>query len=305
MSPVAKGMGAIKTSKRERSEVVASTSRGVDDAAEILAPTLTDEQFAAFTGLAEEWTGVRLGPHKRAMLLARIGMRLRRLRLSSVSAYLKYLTSAQGKAEEKEHFIDVVTTHHTSFFREQDHFSVLSKDVLGSYGKSSDISVLSAACSTGEEVWTIGMTLAHTLGNLRFKLTGTDISQRALQTARRAVYPEETVSTVPEPLRNKWLMRSRERDQRLVRVVPELRERATFFRVNLTNADGLGLAKYDVIFLRNVLIYFEREAQRRILGRLLSHVNSRGWLFVGLSETADGFDLPIRRVAHSVYRRTS
>jgi chemotaxis protein methyltransferase CheR len=305
MSHLAKGFALGKAPKRQRSEDVPTSSRGIDEAPEIPSPNLSDEQFAVFAGLAEEWTGVRLGPHKRAMLLARIGMRLRRLRLPSVSDYLKYLTSAQGKAEEKEHFIDVVTTHHTSFFREQDHFSVLSKEVLGHYGRDAEVSVLSAACSTGEEVWSIGMTLANSLGSLRFKLTGTDISQRALQAARRAVYPEESVATVPEPLRAKWLMRSRARDQRLVRVVPELRERATFFRVNLTNKDGLGLAKYDVIFLRNVLIYFEREAQRRILGRLLSHVNSRGWLFVGLSETADGFDLPIRRVAHSVYRRTS
>jgi chemotaxis protein methyltransferase CheR len=100
-------------------------------------------------------------------------------------------------------------------------------------------------------------------------------------------------------------MRSRERDRKLVRVVPELRERATFSRVNLTSADGFGATKYDIVFLRNVLIYFDRDAQRGILGRLLNHVNARGWLFVGLSETADGFNLPIRRVAHSVYRRTS
>jgi chemotaxis protein methyltransferase CheR len=149
------------------------------------------------------------------------------------------------------------------------------------------------------------MTLADSLGHLNFQLEGTDISHRALHTARHAVYPEESIKGIPEKTASKWFMRSRERNLRLVRVVPELRERAGFTLVNLTSPNASALKRFDVVFLRNVLIYFNREAQRRILSRVLSHLALRGWLFVGLSETAEGLDLPIERVAHSIYRRVA
>jgi chemotaxis protein methyltransferase CheR len=266
---------------------------------------LSDAEFVKFASLAEQWTGVRLGEGKRAMLLARLGTRLRNLKLTTVASYLTYLTSEQGLAEEKEHFIDVVTTHHTALFREPEHFRVLTQTVLPSLTTKGSLRVLSAACSTGEEVWTIGISLAETLKNLHFELHGTDISRRALQTARRGVYPDEVLLAVSEPLRNRWFMRSRNPLKKAVRVVPELRERAVFSLANLTESCPTLGASYEVIFLRNVLIYFDREMQGKILHRVMQHLTPNGWLFVGLSESADGFGLPLQRVGHSVYRRSA
>jgi chemotaxis protein methyltransferase CheR len=267
-------------------------------------PTFSDGEFASCSQLAEQWTGVRLGTNKRAMLLARLGIRLRALRMSTIAQYLKYLTSERGLSEEKEHFVDVVTTHHTAFFREPEHYRILAKSVVPTFTSQRNVRVLSAACSTGEEVWTLGIVLAESMQSLRFELFGVDISRRALQIARRGVYPDEAVRPITESSRMKWFMRSRNRQANLVRVIPELRERASFSLANLTaEKSGLG-GPYDVIFLRNVLIYFERDTQRTIIGRVIEHLVEKGWLFVGMSETADGMGLPLQRIGHSVYRRS-
>jgi chemotaxis protein methyltransferase CheR len=266
-------------------------------------PTLSDTEFARCVELALEWTGVRLRDNKRSMLVARLGTRLRQLKLTSIASYLRYLESSQGQLEEKEHFIDVVTTHHTALFRENEHFTVLAKMVVPSLLGREPIRVLSAACSTGEEIWSIGITLAEALGHLRFELQGTDISHRAILAARRAVYSSDTLVAVPDSIVCRWFMRSRDPNDRLVRVVPELRQRAVFSLANLTERVPTLGGSYDVVFLRNALIYFDRAAQGRILRRVLEHLTPNGWLFVGLSESAEGFDLPLQRTTHSVYRR--
>jgi chemotaxis protein methyltransferase CheR len=147
------------------------------------------------------------------------------------------------------------------------------------------------------------MTLADAIGTLDFELYGTDISRRALHVAQRGVYAVETIAAVAEPLKLRWFMRSRNPSAKLVRVVPELRERASFAFANLTASHSRLGGPYDVIFLRNVLIYFDRDTQRKIIGQIVEHLKSKGWLFVGLSETADGLGLPLQRMGHSVYRR--
>lgn len=269
-----------------------------------LSVNMSDSEFARLVQFTEEWTGVHLAASKRAMLIARIGSRLRRLKLSSVKAYIEYISSAAGQAEEKEHFIDAVTTHHTAFFRESEHFSVLRSTVLPSLKSHDKLRVMSAACSTGEELWSLGMTLADALGHLRFELSGIDISTQALSTAWRAIYPEPSVVSVPTALKSQWLMRSKDRSRGLVRVVPELRRLARFSQANVTDRTSLE-GSFDVLFLRNVLIYFDRKNQQQILTQILEHVTLNGWLFVGQSESADGFGLAIERMGHSVYRRVA
>jgi chemotaxis protein methyltransferase CheR len=205
--------------------------------------------------------------------------------------------------EEKNHFIDVVTTHHTAFFRESEHFDFLAREASRLVGSGGTIEVLSAACSTGEEVWSIGMTLAEALRTRRFIVHGCDISLRALHTARMAIYSEESLKAVPAALQKRWFMRSRERERRVVRVVPELRELASFSLVNLSEATLHLGRRFDAIFLRNVLIYFEREMQQKILSRIVALLSSGGWLFVGTAESAEGFALPLERIQQSIYRR--
>jgi chemotaxis protein methyltransferase CheR len=236
------------------------------------------------------------------MLQARLASRLRALHLGSIDEYLAYLASPEGKLKERGSFIDVVTTHHTTFFREKDHFQFLTQQVLPERSSHGKMEVWSAACSTGEEIWSLGMTLGESK-LVDFSLTGMDVSLQALKVAHRGVYHRDTALPIPQAMRKRWLMDSKDSSSPLVRIVPELRSKAEFIHANLMNPELPVSGLCDVLFLRNVLIYFERADKKAVLGRLCQRVRPGGWVFLGMAESAEGFGAPLQRVAHAVYRR--
>lgn len=265
---------------------------------------ISDAQFRVLSQLVTEWTGVCIPASKRPMLQARLATRLRALRLGGIDQYLGYLRSAQGQAEERGAFIDVVTTHHTMFFRENEHFRFLAANVLPERRAVGGLRIWSAACSTGEEVWSLAMTLAEANVSA-FTLIGMDVSRAALRIAHRGVYPRDATSAIPDPMRRKWLMDSRDEAQPLVRIVPELRAKAQFMRVNLMDDKLPSGGDCDILFVRNVLIYFQRDDKQAVLSRLCQRVKPNGWVFLGMAESADGFGVPLKRVAHAVYRKVA
>ena len=222
------------------------------------------------------------------------------------------LFERDGLRTEAVHLIDAVTTNKTDFFREPEHFRILVQKVLPTLladrhaGGQAQVKLWSAACSTGAEAYTLAMVLAdwrEQRRGLRFSILGTDLSTEVLNVAQRAVYPEAMVAVVPPEVRHRYLLRSRDRGRQLVRIVPELRAWAKFARLNLMDPDYPVDRDFDVIFCRNVLIYFDKPTQHAVLQRLCQHLRPGGFLFLGHSESLAGMDLPLRSVANTVLRR--
>jgi chemotaxis protein methyltransferase CheR len=254
--------------------------------------------------------GIHLGTHKKTMLEARIRRRLRDLDLSSYGEYCDYLFGRNGLKEEIVPLIDVVTTNKTDFFREARHFNFLVEtalpNLMARYGGAEQFLVWSAGCSTGEEPYTLAMVLseyAQAHPGFCFRILATDISTTVLEKARMGVYTSDVVETVPAMLRTKYFMRSRDPASRQMRVVPELRRLIEFRRLNFMDAEYGIHEKMDAIFCRNVIIYFDRPTQERLLRKLTSNLAPRGYMFVGHAESLHDMDLPLEPVAPALYRR--
>lgn len=271
--------------------------------------TLGNRDFARLAALVYSEAGIRLGPEKRTMLEARLKRRLRALALDSYARYCDLLFSEEGRGDERIRFIDVVTTNKTDFFREAGHFDFLAQRALPEWtarGMDRPMLLWSAGCSTGEEPYTLAMVLseyAEAHPGFRFRILATDISTAVLEKAEMSVYTIDSVGPVAPELRRKYLLRSRDRSSNHVRVAPELRRLVEFRRLNFMDADYGLEQKADAIFCRNVLIYFDRPTQERILRRLTDCLMPGGFLFVGHSETLHDMRLPLTPAGTALYRR--
>lgn len=274
--------------------------------------TLSSNEFGVLARFIEEHCGIRMPSSKKIMLESRLRKRLKELDIPSFKAYIEHVFSADGLESELIHMVDAVTTNKTDFFREPQHFDFLVKSALpelidrfGS-GVKNPLAVWSAGCSSGEEPYTLTIVLSEVAARVRgfdFFILATDISTRVLSKAARAIYDEERIAPVPMDLRKKYLLRSKDRSKRMVRIVPELRAKVRFRRLNFMDAD-FGLREpMDVIFCRNVFIYFDRETQERILNMFCKHLIPGGYVFLGHSESINGLDTPLIQVAPSAYRK--
>lgn len=253
-------------------------------------------------------SGINLTPDKKVMLEMRLKRRLRDLSMDSYAEYCDYLFGGHHQQEEVVHFIDVVTTNKTDFFREPDHFDLLVKRVLPEFRNSSEAGrefrVWSAGCSTGEEPYTLAMVLAKYAEfntGFKFKVLATDISNTVLAKAQKGVFASEVVRPIAEDLRRKFLMRSRDPASKQVRVVPELRQAIEFRRLNLMEDFGLS-ELMDAIFCRNVIIYFDRATQERLLLKFSRQLVRGGYMFMGHSEALHNMDIGLEAVAPALYR---
>jgi len=244
------------------------------------------------------------------MLEVRIKRRLRELDIPSYGDYCDFLFSHQGMNEELIHLIDVVTTNKTDFFRENGHFDFLTQTALPEFVERNSsgrtFTIWSAGCSTGEEPYTMGMVLsefAATHPGFRFRILASDISNLVLAKAEAAIYNETDIKPVSIALRRKYFMRSRDKARTRVRVVPELRHQVEFRRLNFMDEDFGMREKIDAIFCRNVIIYFDRPTQERILNKLAQCLLPSAFMFVGHAETLHDMALPLTPIAPSVYRR--
>jgi len=273
---------------------------------------LSNSDFGRLRNLIYAQSGINLNMDKRTMLELRIKRRLKSLNLTSFSEYCDYLFGHQGQKEEIVHFLDVVTTNKTDFFREPDHFEYLAQKALPELiernGRERQVLVWSAGCSTGEEPYTLAIVMNEfglTNPGFHFKVFATDISTTVLKKATLGIYNEEAVRTVAPELCRKYFMRSRDRSSNQVRVVPELRQLVDFRRLNFKDSDYGMTEHVDMIFCRNVIIYFDRPTQEQILQKLTQHLTPGGYCFVGHSETLHGMDLPLMPVAPALYRRAN
>ncbi len=276
--------------------------------------SLSDKDFYRLSKFINRECGIKLPESKKTMLESRLQKRVRRLGLMSFSEYCGYLFSPRGIENELIHMIDVVTTNKTDFFREPGHFDYLVQKALPELialhgaGIRKNLLVWSAGCSTGEEPYTLAIVLsefAERCPGFKFKylILATDISTRALEKAKHGIYERDRVEPVPLALKKKYVLRGKNKSRGLVCISPELRAVVKFRRLNFIEGDFGMREPMDVIFCRNVIIYFDRQTQEKLLNRFCRHLSPGGYIFIGHSETLHGMDLPLVQIAPTVYRK--
>lgn len=273
------------------------------------AAKMTQKAFQRMSSFVYEQVGIKLPAGKQVMLEARLQKRLRALGHASYDQYAEFLFTPEGQRTELQHFIDVVTTNTTEFFRESKHFDHLAAQVIpqwiAKHGHSRPFRVWSAGCSAGMEPYTLAMVLSEAATRnpgFAFSILATDISSRVLEQAVRAIYEMERVNSIPEHYRRKYLLRSKDKNKRLIRMAPEIRACVHFERLNFMDDFKVG-DPMDVIFCRNVIIYFDKPTQEGVFGRFCTCLRPGGHLFIGHSESLAGMRLPLETVAPTIYRR--
>lgn len=266
---------------------------------------LSSNEFDQLVKLVYDQCGINLTPAKKVMLESRLSKRLRVLGMDAFKDYIDHVTSAEGMEQELVHMIDVVTTNKTDFFREPHHFDYLKNDILPEFQANfrRDFKVWSSACSTGEEPYTLAMVLqdfADQSGSFSYKILASDISTHVLQRAASAIYSEHLVAALPMSIKQRYLLRSKDKERPTVRIVPTLRKKVEFMRVNLMD-NAWAMDDQDVIFCRNVLIYFDRKTQLEVVRKLVQKLRPGGYLIIGHSESLHAFDLPIQQVRPTIF----
>jgi len=274
-------------------------------------PEMSDTEFRRLSGFIHAECGIKLPPVKKTMLTLRLVRRLRSLGMTSFSDYYDYVSHRPGRFTELPLMINVVSTNKTEFFRESRHFDFLVEKVLPDLTRSGlnrrrgHLEFLSAGCSSGEEPYTLAMVLDDFFRNVPekdFSILATDISTDVLQKAVRGIYPDCNGEQIPLKFRKQYLMRGKGSQSGYCRVVPELRSRIRFQRLNL-KAEKFHIGMMDVIFCRNVIIYFDRETQKALFNNFYDHLNPGGYLFIGHSESLHGINDRFRLVVPTVYRK--
>ncbi|MCX5858008.1 MAG: chemotaxis protein CheR [Deltaproteobacteria bacterium] len=283
-----------------------------DKAKDHPAQKLSDKDFIRLSQFIQQQYGIQLPPAKKTMLEGRLRKRMKHVNESSFSRYCDYVFTKKGMTEELPYMIDAVTTNKTDFFREPAHFTYLTGTALPALIKLQEASVRkkiqawSAACSTGEEPYTMAMVLSE-FSNQRsdfdFTILATDISTDVLTKAEQAVYEAEKIEPVPMNLRKKYLLKSRDPSSMIVRITPELRQKVAFFRMNLMDRVYAVPEGIHVIFCRNVLIYFDTATQEKIIRQFSQLLTPGGYLFMGHAETLNNLNVPLRYVAPTTYRK--
>jgi chemotaxis protein methyltransferase CheR len=274
---------------------------------------LSLRDFTRIADLIGSEVGIKLPPAKRMMIEGRLRKRVRALGLSGLDEYCAYLFQADGMRAERPYLINAVTTNKTDFFREPEHFDLLEQQLVPALltlrrsERQPLLKIWSAASSTGAEAYTLAMVLADLAAqrhDFRFAILGTDISTAVLEQGERAVYPTELVAPVPPAMQQRYLMHARRPGGRPeVRIVPELRRLVRFARLNLMDTSYPFDRDVDVIFLRNVLIYFEKADQEKVIIRLIEHLRPGGYLILGHSESMIGTAVTMRQVAPAVFQK--
>ncbi len=262
---------------------------------------ITDQEFAQFQRFLYETAGIHLTGAKKALVSGRLAKRLQECKADSYADYFRLVTAGRFP-EETQTAVDLLTTNETYFFREPKHFEFLRQCVVSENARRGPVRVWSAAGSSGEEAYSIAMVLQDCLPQAAWEVIGSDISTRVLQRARSGHYPLERARNIPHEYLKRFCLKGTGAHEGTLLVDRSLRGRVRFLQVNL-NAPLPRLGTFDLVFLRNVLIYFDAETKRKVVARVLATVKSGGWLIVSHSETLHEITTEVRSVAPSIYRK--
>ena len=270
---------------------------------------LTDDEFRRLRDLIHGQTGIALSDAKRELLYGRLARRVRKLGLASFAEYCKVLEGESAPGEMQE-LTNAITTNLTSFFREEYHFRQLAEEVLPQIIEARSavrrLRVWSAGCSTGEEPYSLAMVMREALAQLcnwDVKLLATDIDSKVVSTASAGVYAAERLKGVSAERRARWFQRVPDRAGSYA-AIDELKSLITFKQLNLLDAWPM-TGIFDVIFCRNVVIYFDKPTQRELFERMALHQDEGGWLFIGHSENLHNVTQRYELVSRTVYRRVA
>jgi chemotaxis protein methyltransferase CheR len=270
---------------------------------------LGDREFERLQRLIEREAGIHLGPAKRALVVGRLGKRIRDLGLHS---FREYCDLVEGDAGERVEMLDRIATNETHFFREPRHFELLSRDILPRWQAAADqglrprtLKVWSAACSTGEEPYTLAMVLLRAFppgSGWELDIVASDLSTRVLRRAREGLWPIDKSGEIPDADLKRFMLKGVGAQEGMMRAGDELRALVRFARLNLME-DHPSLGTMDLVFCRNVLIYFDAPTKHAVVTRLLDHLAPGGYLFLGHAESLAGSSLKMHCVSPSVYER--
>ncbi|MEE3914379.1 CheR family methyltransferase [Pseudomonas viridiflava] len=262
---------------------------------------LNDREFGQFQSWLYRAAGINLSPAKKALVAGRLFKRLKHYELKSYGDYFKLIMTDQRHGELQV-ALDLLTTNETYFFREPKHFDFLRQHVLPKATPGKTFRLWSAASSSGEEPYSLAMTLAEGLGTTPWEVIGSDISTQVLAKARTGHYPMERAGTLPQPLLVKYCLKGTGRQEGTFLIEKSLRNRVNFVQVNL-NETLPDLGEFDVIFLRNVMIYFDQETKSKVVARLLPLLKPGGFFIISHSESLNGVNDTLKLVAPSIYRK--
>lgn len=272
---------------------------------------ISDELFLKLGNLITERFGIKMPPEKKIMFQARLQKRLVELEMNSFDEYARILLNPNLDSPELSILADYISTNKTEFFRENDHFLFLTNQVIPEVLNMKfsflgpKIKFWSAGCSNGQEAYSIAITMEEFIRikkiPINYSIHATDISVRMLKHAAEAIYPLVSMDLVPLDLKHRYFLKSKNQKDQKVRVIKELRDKVTPAYLNLMDDSYFFKEEFDVVFLRNTLIYFNTQIQQKVLTKVLSNLKTGGYLIIGHSESLINMELPIQSVAPSIY----
>lgn len=262
---------------------------------------ISDQEFSQFQRLIHQLAGISLSPAKKALVCGRLGKRLAQHHLHSYGEYFNLLTDRHHQ-DELQMAVDLLTTNETYFFREPKHFDFLRQQAVAAQKPGKPFRVWSAACSSGEEPYSIAMVLADLLGDGQWEVVASDISTRVLEKARKGHYPLERTSGISREHLSRYCLKGVGSQAGTLLVEKTLRSRVTFTQLNLSKPLP-ALGEFDLIFLRNVMIYFDMETKRQVVQRMLPLLRPGGHFLVGHSESLNGVVDTLQAIAPAIYRK--
>jgi len=286
-------------SKRRADSLDAADPLGEQDASgPIIA--ISDREFAQVRTLAFELAGISIGASKKTLVVGRLGRRLLHHRLRSFADYLSLLKKDKS-GTERQIALDLLTTNETYFFREPKHFDFLRREVLPRASFAQEFRVWSAAASSGEEAYSVAMLLAATRPSTPWNVLGTDVSSRVLETARRATYDLSRAQHIPKEYLRRFCLQGHGPQAGKLKMARSVRERVRFEHANL-NEPLANFGRFDVILLRNVLIYFDAPTKQRVIRHLLPALKPGGYFIIGHCDALAGVEHSLVPVIPSIYR---
>ncbi|MBL4712370.1 MAG: chemotaxis protein CheR [Gammaproteobacteria bacterium] len=273
---------------------------------------LKENQLKRVSDFIGSEVGIQLPSSKHKLVEGRLQKRLTILGFNDFESYLNHTLETSAGELEKLHLIDVITTNKTHFYRESNHFDYLEKSAIAELelmklnDARQELNFWSAGCSSGEEAYTLSIVLneiASQKRNFLFNIFATDISQRCLEKAKRGIYTENQIDIVPISLRKKYFLRSKNKKEALVQMGTELKREIKFMKLNLMDKRFSLETKMDVIFCRNVMIYFNDQLREELVSKFENQLVDGGYLFVGHSESLNGKKTILKQVSPMVYRK--
>jgi len=278
------------------------------DKNEVLTSKLTIPQFKILGNFIHTNYGIQMPDSKKILLEGRLQKRIKTNNLSNFTEYIEFLFSDDGKSRELPFFIDAVSTNKTDFYREPHHFDFLRQTFLPVFAQNNKhLKIWSAAASSGEEPYTIAIEMQEFMEKNRgfnYEMLGTDISTDILKKALKGVYDEKRIDIIPLNLKRKYFLKSKNRERKTVKVAPILQKNIKYKSLNLTVPLVNIPNDFDLIFCRNVLIYFNRQMQEKVINSLCTKLKPGGYLFLGHSESITGIVAPVTQVAPTIYQHT-